>query len=75
MKLQDKIIGIAGVVLILFSIVYYSIQNIWDTVNWISLILGIIGFACDKPNGGQSGKMFYDRNCGIENDISHTPWE
>ena len=43
MKLQDKIIGIIGIVLFLFSLVYYTIQNIWDVINWISLILGLIG--------------------------------
>jgi ABC-type uncharacterized transport system involved in gliding motility auxiliary subunit len=43
MKLQDKIIGTTGIVLILFSIVYYSIQNIWGLVNWITLVLGLGG--------------------------------
>jgi len=45
MKIQDKIIGIIGMVLFLFSIVYYTIQNIWGVINWISLALGIIGIA------------------------------
>ena len=43
MKNINKIIGILGAVLLLFSLVYYSITNIWDALNWISLILGILG--------------------------------
>ena len=43
MKLQDKIIGIAGTILFLFSLVYWSIQNIWELINWITLILGLGG--------------------------------
>jgi len=42
MKLQDKIIGILGIVLFLFSIVYYTIQNIWDVINWITLVLWVL---------------------------------
>jgi ABC-type uncharacterized transport system involved in gliding motility auxiliary subunit len=41
MKLIDKIAGIIGIILLLFSLIYYSIQNIWGSVNWITLILGI----------------------------------
>ncbi len=44
MKNINKIIGIAGAVLLLFSLVYYSIQNIWGVINWITLVLGIGGF-------------------------------
>jgi ABC-type uncharacterized transport system involved in gliding motility auxiliary subunit len=43
MKIQDKTIGIAGAVLFLFSLVYWSIQNIWNITNWITLILGLAG--------------------------------
>jgi len=43
MKNINKIIGIVGAILFLFSLVYYSITNIWDTLNWISFILGIVG--------------------------------
>lgn len=43
MKLQDKIIGITGTILFLFSLVYWSIQNIWELINWITLILGLGG--------------------------------
>jgi ABC-type uncharacterized transport system involved in gliding motility auxiliary subunit len=43
MKLQDKIIGGTGILLIIFSLVYYSIQNIWEMINWITIILGIAG--------------------------------
>jgi len=43
MKNINKIIGIVGAVLLLFSLVYYSIQNIWDVTNWITLFLGFIG--------------------------------
>lgn len=43
MKLTDKIIGIVGAVLLLFALVYYSIENIWGAVNWITLVLGIAG--------------------------------
>ncbi len=43
MKFINKIIGIVGAVLLLFSLVYYSIQNIWGVVNWITLVLGIGG--------------------------------
>ena len=50
MKNINKIIGIIGAVLLLFSLVYYSITNIWDTLNWITLFFGFIGvgyFAVD----------------------------
>jgi ABC-type uncharacterized transport system involved in gliding motility auxiliary subunit len=43
MKNLNKIIGIVGAVLLLFSLVYYSIQNIWGVLNWISFILGLLG--------------------------------
>ncbi len=43
MKNINKIIGMAGVVLLLFSLVYYSITNIWDTINWITFVFGLVG--------------------------------
>ena len=43
MKNINKIIGIVGAVLLLFSLVYYSIQNIWGVINWITLVLGVGG--------------------------------
>jgi ABC-type uncharacterized transport system involved in gliding motility auxiliary subunit len=43
MKLIDRLYGIIGLVLVLFSVVYYSIQNIWNTINWITLLLGFAG--------------------------------
>jgi len=43
MKNINKIIGTVGAVLLLFSLVYYSIQNIWGVINWITLVLGIGG--------------------------------
>jgi ABC-type uncharacterized transport system involved in gliding motility auxiliary subunit len=43
MKVQDKTIGIAGAILFLFSLVYWSIQNIWGMLNWITLFLGLGG--------------------------------
>ncbi len=43
MKLIDKIFGVTGIVLFLFSLVYYSIQNIWELLNWITIIPGLAG--------------------------------
>jgi len=43
MKTNDKIIGIVGAVLLLFSFVLYSIENIWGVFNWITLLLGVAG--------------------------------
>lgn len=43
MKMTDKIIGIAGAVLLVFCLVYYSIMNLWDVYSWISLVLGLAG--------------------------------
>jgi len=43
MKNQDKIIGVAGIILFLFSLVYYSIQSVWEVLNWITLVLGLAG--------------------------------
>jgi ABC-type uncharacterized transport system involved in gliding motility auxiliary subunit len=43
MKRNDKIIGIVGAVLFLFSLVLYSIENIWGVFNWITLLLGVAG--------------------------------
>jgi ABC-type uncharacterized transport system involved in gliding motility auxiliary subunit len=43
MKRNDKIIGIIGAVLFLFSLVLYSIENIWGAFNWITLLLGLAG--------------------------------
>ena len=43
MKRIDNIIGIVGAVLLLFSFVLYSIENIWGVINWITLLLGVIG--------------------------------
>lgn len=43
MKNINKIIGIVGAVLLLFSLVYYSIQNIWEVVNWMTFVLGLAG--------------------------------
>lgn len=41
MKLTDKIAGILGAVLILYALIYYSIQSIWGIVNTITLIAGL----------------------------------
>jgi len=43
MKLTDKIFGILGIVLFFFSLIYYSIQNIWSVLNWVTLLLGLAG--------------------------------
>jgi ABC-type uncharacterized transport system involved in gliding motility auxiliary subunit len=43
MKRIDKIIGIIGAILFLFSLVLYSIENIWGTLNWVTLLLGLGG--------------------------------
>lgn len=43
MKNINKIIGIVGAVFLLFSLVYYSITNIWDILNWIFFVIGILG--------------------------------
>jgi len=42
MRITDKIAGIMGGVLIAFALIYYSIQNLWETINTISFILGIL---------------------------------
>jgi ABC-type uncharacterized transport system involved in gliding motility auxiliary subunit len=43
MKLVDKIIGGIALVVLLFSLVFYSIRNIWNLTNWITLGLGATG--------------------------------
>jgi ABC-type uncharacterized transport system involved in gliding motility auxiliary subunit len=43
MKVIDKIIGGVALASFLFSLVYYSIGNIWSLINWITLGLGVIG--------------------------------
>jgi ABC-type uncharacterized transport system involved in gliding motility auxiliary subunit len=43
MKRNDKILGIIGAILFLFSLILYSIENIWGAFNWIALILGLTG--------------------------------
>lgn len=43
MKTNDKIVGIIGAVLFLFSLVLYSIENVWGVFNWVTLILGLAG--------------------------------
>ena len=43
MKRIDKIIGIIGGILFLFSLVSYSIENIWGSINWVTLLLGLGG--------------------------------
>ena len=43
MKLQDKLIGSAGVAVLLFSLIYYSIQNIWEVINWVTFVAGLAG--------------------------------
>jgi ABC-type uncharacterized transport system involved in gliding motility auxiliary subunit len=45
MKLVDKITGGVSILLVLFALIYYTIQNIWSTLNWITLVLGVIGIA------------------------------
>ncbi|MBD3224472.1 MAG: hypothetical protein GF313_07070 [Caldithrix sp.] len=42
MKLLDKITGIAGILLVLAAMIWYSIGKIWGTFHWIFLILGIL---------------------------------
>jgi ABC-type uncharacterized transport system involved in gliding motility auxiliary subunit len=44
MKTYDKITGIVGAVIFLFSLVLYSIENIWGVFNWVALLLGLAGF-------------------------------
>ena len=43
MKLQDKLIGAVGAVSLLFSGIYYNIQNLWELINWVTFILGLAG--------------------------------
>jgi ABC-type uncharacterized transport system involved in gliding motility auxiliary subunit len=43
MKISDKIIGSVGLAALIFSLVSYSIQNIWGGANWVTLILGLLG--------------------------------
>jgi ABC-type uncharacterized transport system involved in gliding motility auxiliary subunit len=43
MKRNDKIIGIIGVILFPFSLILYTIENIWGTFNWVTLFLGLAG--------------------------------
>ena len=43
MKLIDKIIGWVALLALIFSLVYYSIQNLWGILNWITLVLGVAG--------------------------------
>jgi gliding motility-associatede transport system auxiliary component len=38
---KDNIIGITAVVLIVASLIWYSISQIWGVVNWILLVLGV----------------------------------
>jgi ABC-type uncharacterized transport system involved in gliding motility auxiliary subunit len=38
-----RIIGIAGLVLVLAAFVWYTINNIWGTFHWIFLVLGLGG--------------------------------
>jgi ABC-type uncharacterized transport system involved in gliding motility auxiliary subunit len=45
MKLIDKIVGGIALLALLFSLVFYSIRNVWNLVNWITISLGIIGLA------------------------------
>jgi len=42
---RDNIIGIGGIVLLLASLVWYSISQIWGVTNWILLLLGVAGLA------------------------------
>lgn len=42
---RDNIIGIGGIVLILATLIWYSISQIWGMANWILLVLGIAGLA------------------------------
>lgn len=42
---RDNIIGISGIVLVLASLIWYSISQIWGVANWILLVLGIAGLA------------------------------
>ncbi len=42
---RDNIIGIGSIILILASLVWYSISQIWGVANWILLVLGIGGLA------------------------------
>ena len=63
MKIKDKIVGGAGLILFLFALVYYSIQNIWGILNWISLIygrdspLGNINYNSNDCYTGYSGSL------------------
>jgi ABC-type uncharacterized transport system involved in gliding motility auxiliary subunit len=43
MKRYDKITGIIGAILFLFSLVMYSIENLWGVFNWITVFLGLAG--------------------------------
>ena len=45
MKKIENIAGIAGIVLLITSLIWYSISNLWQTVHWILLILGAAGIA------------------------------
>lgn len=43
MKKFVNIFGLAGIVLIAASLIWYSISKLWEVSNWILLILGVIG--------------------------------
>ena len=73
MKNRDKYIATAGVVIFLFSFVYYNIQKIWGVVNWVALILGIAGivygifvFYRDREKGISSRNLQYGSNVALQ---------
>ncbi len=43
MKTIDRIAGLAGLLLILAGLIWYSISKIWGVPQWVFLILGIVG--------------------------------
>ena len=45
MKKIDNIIGIAGFVMTVAALIWYSITRLWEVYHWILLVLGVAGIA------------------------------
>lgn len=42
---KNSIIGISGIILLIASLIWYSISQIWGTLNWLLMLIGIAGIA------------------------------
>ena len=73
MKKIENIAGIAGVVLLIAALIWYSITNLWETIHWVLLVGGVAGigyflfvFFTQREKVISKRSLKYGSNVGVQ---------